>query len=131
KAPVPFATWEMPEYAARFCLTYAGLNVEDIDAVAYSYDPTLATSNDALTANDWEMLRTIYVERAGLFLRSILPGFDPARLRHVSHHVAHAASAYLASPFSSCAVLVADGRGERTSYLAGHAHDGQFDVLAR
>jgi carbamoyltransferase len=48
----------------------------------------------------------------------------------VPHHVAHAASAYLAVPWSECAVLVADGRGERSSYLAAHVREGRLKALA-
>jgi carbamoyltransferase len=38
--------------------------------------------------------------------------------------VAHAASAHLASPYRTSAVLVADGRGERASSLLGRYDDG-------
>ena len=53
----------------------------------------------------------------------------PNRVRFVPHHVAHAASAYLAGPHRNCAVLVLDGRGEATSSLAGHVNDGELRVL--
>ncbi|MEA2501749.1 MAG: carbamoyltransferase, partial [Actinomycetota bacterium] len=119
KTPVPFSTWELPEQSARWCLERAGLEAEDLDAVAYSYDPTEAPVSQDLTANDWEGLRTLYASRAGLFLQTVLPGLDPGRLRFVRHHVAHAASAALAAPWPSCAVMVLDGLGERTPYLAG------------
>jgi carbamoyltransferase len=51
-------------------------------------------------------------------------------VRFVAHHVAHAASAHFAAPYESCAVLVADGRGERGSALLGRAVRGRLDVLA-
>ncbi|HYZ68034.1 MAG TPA: carbamoyltransferase C-terminal domain-containing protein, partial [Mycobacterium sp.] len=79
---------------------------------------------------DWEYLRTMYAERAPRFLQSALPGLDPGVLRYVRHHVAHAASSALASPHPDCAVLVVDGRGERTSMLAGSYRDSKIDVLA-
>ena len=41
KDPVPFSTWELPQQAIEFCLSFAGLSGEDIDAIAYSYDPRL------------------------------------------------------------------------------------------
>jgi len=69
------------------------------------------------------------VRRAPLFLRTALPGLDPQRVAFVRHHVAHAASACLASPFDSSAVMVLDGRGEASSYLAGHARGGDMEVL--
>ncbi|MFO0593118.1 MAG: carbamoyltransferase C-terminal domain-containing protein [Polyangiaceae bacterium] len=131
KSPVPFSTWELPEEAARWCLSRAGLSARDLDAVAYSYDPTLAPPVTAdLTDREWEGMRTLYAQRAPLFLKTILPGLDPAKVRFVPHHVAHAASAYLAGPFPNAAVLVLDGRGERASHLSGHAEDGSLKVLA-
>jgi len=48
----------------------------------------------------------------------------------VPHHVAHAASAGLASPhFDAADVLVLDGRGESASHLAGRYDQGQLEVF--
>jgi carbamoyltransferase len=127
KRPLPFSAWELPELAAAWCLREAGIGPEDVDAVAYSYDPSLvAQSPDG----DWEELRTRYAVRAPLFLATALPGLDPAQVRFVPHHVAHAASAGLASPWRDCAVLVCDGRGEDVSHLAGRYVGGELEVLA-
>jgi carbamoyltransferase len=131
KPPVAFSTWELPEQAMAFCLERAGLAPGDLDAVAYSYDPDLAHQSGAdLTEAEWEGLRTLYVRRAPLFLRTALPGLDPSIVRWVPHHVAHAASATFPSGFDPCAVLVLDGRGERASHLAGSFADGRLDVVA-
>jgi carbamoyltransferase len=131
KDPVPFATWELPEQAARWCLAEAGLEPADLDAVAYSYDPGLAMPvNGDVTAEAWEPLRTLFAARAPRFLQTALPGLDPACVRFVAHHVAHAASAHLASPHRDCSVLVLDGRGERGSHLAGVVRGGELEVLA-
>src|SRR4051795_4221754 len=132
KSPVPFSTWELPEQAMAFCLAEAGLEPADLDAVAYSYDPALAMPAGAdITDAEWEGLRTLYARRAPRFLATALPGLDPARVRSVAHHVAHAASAYLASPHAASAVMVLDGRGERSSYLAGAADGTRFRPLVR
>ncbi|MFP5363193.1 MAG: carbamoyltransferase [Thermoleophilia bacterium] len=132
KEPVPFSTWEMPTQSARWCLEQAGIAPADLDAVAYSYDPDLApVPGEDITADGWEDLRTLYARRAPLFLASALPGLDPARVRFVAHHVAHAASSYLAAPRRSSATLCVDGRGESFSHLAGHARDGDLEILAR
>lgn len=40
---------------------------------------------------------------------------DPQRIHFVSHHAAHAASAFFPSPFESAALLVVDGVGESAS----------------
>jgi carbamoyltransferase len=129
KAPVPFSTWELPLLAARWCLEHGGVAPEDLDVVAYSYDPVLAARSQDVVADEWEGLRTLYVERVPHFLGTALPGVDPGCVRFVPHHSAHAASAYLASPWRDCSVMVLDGRGERTSYLAGRVREGALDVL--
>ena len=131
KPPVPFATWELPERAAAWCLAHAGLVPEELDAVAYSYDPALApAAGPDVTADAWEGLRTLYAERAPRFLHTTMPGLDPACVRFVPHHIAHAASAHLAAPYLRSSVLVLDGRGERASHLAGRSVDGELEVLA-
>src|SRR5918911_2606200 len=130
KACVPFSTWELPEQAIAWCLERGGVAPGDLDAIGYSYDPDLApAAGDDITADEWEGLRTLYVRRAPRFLQTL--GLDPDRVRFVGHHVAHAASAHLAAPFASSAVLVVDGRGESASHLGGHARaDGSLEVLA-
>jgi carbamoyltransferase len=127
KRPVPFSAWEQPELAARWCLERAGLTAADLDAVAYSYVPDLVDGEVA----PWEDTRTTYARRAPQFLASALPGLDPEIVRFVPHHVAHAASTGLAAPFGgNCAVLVADGRGECGSHLAGRYVDHTLTTFA-
>lgn len=139
KRPVPFAAWELPEQAAAWCLSRAGLTAADLDAVAYSFDPGLCRPADQLGLDDpWDWLRQQYAARAPAFLAEALPGLDPAQVRFVAHHVAHAASAGLAAPGPApgspagerCAVLVLDGRGEATSHLAGVYTGGTLRPLA-
>jgi carbamoyltransferase len=129
--PVPFAAWEVPVHAARFCLSAAGLSADDLDAVACSYDPSLApVGSSDVVAGTWEGLRTLYAEHAAGFLATALPGLDRKRVIHVPHHHAHAASACFAAPFRTSAVLVLDGRGERASHLAAQRVDGHLECLA-
>ncbi|WP_282945550.1 carbamoyltransferase family protein [Cellulomonas endometrii] len=131
KRPVPFAAWELPELSMRWCLDVAGLRPEDLDAVAYSFDPALSKPAEELGLTDpWDHLRLMYAEKAPNFLATALPGLDRSRVRFVPHHVAHAASAALASPHPTSSVLVLDGRGERASHLAGRYVDGRLEVLA-
>jgi carbamoyltransferase len=134
KRPVPFSAWELPEKSAAWCLEYAGLEPEDVDYVTYSFDPALAAPAAELGLDDpWDHLRQTYVGETPNFVAEALPGLDPATLRYVPHHIAHAASAALAAPapFRDGSVLVADGRGESTSHLAASYRDGVPEVLAR
>jgi carbamoyltransferase len=130
KTPVPFSTWELPELSARWCLAEAGITAADLDAVAYSYDPSLAPPmTDDIMENGWEGLRTLFAQRAPYFLRTVFPELDPSIFRWVPHHIAHAASAYLAAPMRDSSVLVLDGRGEKASHLAGRSVGGDLDIL--
>src|SRR3954447_2495040 len=131
KRPVPFSAWELPEQSMRWCLAAAGLAPQDLDAVAYGWDPALAKDAADLGLDDpWDHLRTTYAEHFSGFLATALPGVRPGVVRYVPHHVAHAASAALASPFETSSVLVLDGRGERASHLAGRYVGGRLEILA-
>jgi carbamoyltransferase len=133
KRPVPFSAWELPEMSASWCLSTAGIDAASLDAVAYSFDPTLCRSAESLGLVDpWDWLRVEYAKRAPQFLAEVLPGLDPEIVRFVPHHVAHAASAGLAAPRGAggSAVLVLDGRGEVGSHLAGVYHDAQLRQLS-
>ena len=43
KRPIPFSSYELPYNAIDFCLKKAGINLVDIDHIAYSFDPELLT----------------------------------------------------------------------------------------
>ncbi|HZU35558.1 MAG TPA: carbamoyltransferase C-terminal domain-containing protein [Gemmataceae bacterium] len=150
KRPVPFSTWELPSHAIDYCLREAGIQLTDVAHVAYSFDPALllgrwnkqATITLPLepsahpTPEEWQS------SWDPLFLSSIvnaprhLSGGAPHHLRErfrgarpdgpyrwhfVPHHLAHAVSAFHASPFTQAAVLTLDGRGEKatTGYARG------------
>lgn len=146
KPCVPFSTWELPEQAITWMLHEFGVEAADVDAVAYSYDPTLCgplsrdhrlddhpmldTRETRASWDPWEPMRIMFAGRAGEFLASAVPGLR-ADVRHVAHHVAHAASAHRCAPFEGeCAVLVLDGRGETASHLSGDVRGGHMTVLA-
>jgi carbamoyltransferase len=81
----------------------------------------------------WDPLFLSYLVNAPRQLASGAPHHLAARFRgvrpdgpfkwhFVDHHLAHAASAFLPSPFERAAVMTLDGRGEKatTMYLVGH-----------
>ncbi|GHE47472.1 carbamoyltransferase [Streptomyces longispororuber] len=131
KRPLPFSAWELPEQAAAWCLRRAGLRPQDLDAVAYSFDPRLARPADAMGLDDpWDHLRQTYAREAPNFLRTALPGLDPDIVRFVPHHMAHAASGAFAAPDAGASsVLVLDGRGERASHLAARRVGDRLEPL--
>ncbi|WP_019545569.1 carbamoyltransferase family protein [Streptomyces sulphureus] len=131
KRPVPFSAWELPTEAASWCLAEAGLRPEEIDAVAYSFDPSLAEPAADLELDDpWDPLRLTYARQAPEFLCSALPGLTPDQVHFVPHHVAHAASGAFAAPDAErSSVLVVDGRGESASHLAARRRGTVLEPL--
>lgn len=152
KRPVPFSVWELPYNAIDYCLAEAGIELRDVEQVAYSFDPRLLPGSEVDddgghielplepstqpappgAYSPWEPLLRSYVVNAPRQLVDGVPlrlarRFQGARQgesfewRYVPHHLAHAASAFHASPFARAAVMTLDGRGERatTAYFRG------------
>ena len=148
--PIPFSTYELPFHAINYCLQAGGVSLGDIDQVAYSYDPYLLLGerrgNAVITLplepgahpvpEEWEagwdplFLSSIVnaprhlVGGAPHHIKERFHGVyagGPYRWHFVEHHLAHAASAFLPSPFESAVIMTLDGRGERatTSYSLG------------
>ena len=40
KRPLPFSTYELPFHAIDYCLKTAGIHMNDVDRIAYSFDPS-------------------------------------------------------------------------------------------
>src|SRR3712207_6987312 len=66
---------ELPELSAAWCLRHAGVRPEELDAVAYSFDPALmGTPEESGLFDDGDVLRKTYAEKAPDFLAHALPG---------------------------------------------------------
>ncbi len=118
---------ELPELSIAFCLGEAGIGWGDLAAVGYSFDPD-ARLRAALErpdpfarpgswgSEDGERLFHAHNLEAARALRERAP---QAELRLLPHHLCHAASAFLVSPFEEAAVLVVDGVAESDSTWVG------------
>ncbi len=117
-----------PINAINFCLDYAKISVKDIDHVAFYEKPFLK----------FERLLSQHLESFPRTLKTFLsstPSWVNEKLRvirairkkmkydgdimFVEHHLAHAASSYLLSPFRKAAILTVDGVGEWTTTAYG------------
>jgi len=103
KRPIPFSTWELPFHAIDYCLKTAGITLQDVDRIAYSFDPEGITesvyqsafddSADVLNApdvyKDWDTLFLNYVRKAPEQLRDGYPHHLQKRLANggMLHHV--------------------------------------------
>ncbi len=49
KRPLPFTAWELPYHAIDYCLAAAGIDLAEVDHVAYSFDPKLLLEQPSTT----------------------------------------------------------------------------------
>jgi len=129
---------ELPWNAIEHCLARAGIRPSDVDHVGYSLEPRIrlmrnADLPDTPLCPPGDFGSTDGEEaffRSNMRAREILvERFPRARFHFLEHHVCHAASAYLVSPFEEAAVLVADGIGEFNSTWLGVGRGGELRVL--
>jgi carbamoyltransferase len=127
-----------PIASMQYCLRHAGLTLADVDVVAFFWNPgihlqsfnvrqagatrhhseLLASVPNHLLAQypgGWETLGVEYVEQRF----AIRGARKPLTVIYVTHHHAHAASAFFVSPFEEAAILTVDGYGEKTSAFLG------------
>jgi carbamoyltransferase len=138
----------LPVHAIRSCLETAGARLSDIDAVAVPWkywqiglraalalgamarSPQLCRVKGKRSA---ERLRQEWKEL--LFLRRYLShridGTGCPAPVFLDHHLCHAASAMLLSPFERAAVLVVDGASEAHTAMLGEADRDHIRVLSR
>ena len=127
-----------PRQAVEFCLHFAGISAEQLDAVVF-YDKPITKFTRML-----ETYLTVAPRGLTTFPR-VLPGWLGEKLNlrktiraelpglradcpilFTEHHQAHAASAYYPSPFEEAAILTIDGVGEWATTTIGR---GQGDTI--
>jgi len=117
-----------PVNAVRYCLKEANLSIKDIDCICFYEKPFLKF--ERLLYQHIQM----FPYSLPTFIRSVpawineklrVPKIIRKKLRYqgnilfVDHHMAHAASSFLVSPFEEAAILTVDGVGEWTTTALG------------
>jgi len=120
-----------PRQAAHFCLTQAAIQPQDIDLVVLHEKPLLKlerflTSTLRYWPKAWSLFQDGAVNwmKEKLWIRAKIVeelGIGREKVLFVEHHMAHAASAFLSSPFENAAVLTIDGVGEWATATMGTA----------
>ena len=134
-------TAEFPVHAIRYCLQQAAVGPAELDYVGF-YEKPLVKFERILTSTlaTWPrsfgqfrrampvwLRQKLYIKR--LIRKSLGLGRGQPIL-FLDHHLSHAASAFLASPFEEAAVLTADALGEWTTTAVGYARGSEI-VLER
>ena len=110
-----------PLQATNYCLQQGGITVQDVDSVAFYEKPYLKFHRLVMSHLEaWPFSIANFLRTLPPWLsdRLVTPmtvrsetGYD-GDMRFIRHHLSHAASAYLVSPFDEAAIVVSDGVGE-------------------
>lgn len=133
-----------PALAVAEVLRIAGASLQDVDEVAIARDST-ANLRKRLGYVLKNLRKTSRVAGKRLKDRAGLKELDVqlaeacgmpvsalrAPIRRVEHHLAHAASSFLVSPFERAAILSLDGFGDFASALWGVGEGSDIRVLGR
>jgi carbamoyltransferase len=124
---------DFPINAVNFCLQAGNLTIYDIDYIGFYEKPFLKFSRviiSNLRAYPFSLKSFLSTIPVWLQDRLIMPlvfkkelSFE-GKVLFIRHHLSHAASSFLVSPFEEAAILTADGIGEwaTTTYGTGKAN---------
>jgi len=127
-----------PLRAIQSCLEIAGIQANQLDAVAFYEKPLLRFDRAiAQFVHVWPRGRRSFVDTASSWMseRLRLDGILRQELGYRgpiyfgAHHESHAASAFYPSPFEEAAIITVDGVGEWTTNTIGHGRDQTFSLL--
>jgi carbamoyltransferase len=127
-----------PIHAIEYCLKSQGIDIKKIDSIAFYEKPFLK----------FERLMSQHLQTFPKSFKTFLsstPGWVNERFRivkiirkqlkytkdvlFVEHHLAHAASAFLVSPFEKAAILTVDGVGEWSTTTYGLGQGNQIHLM--
>src|SRR5262245_30189701 len=136
-----------PYNALQFCLDRAGIKIGDVEHVSLYWKPwilgrkaaqalkSLVISRDMFRARVDRGVAQVSESYLGMlkYPRMIRRRYGPSdfRFRYLEHHLCHAASAFLVSPFESAAILTLDGTGEATTTLFSHGQGTRIRPMKR
>ncbi|MCX5847933.1 MAG: carbamoyltransferase [Deltaproteobacteria bacterium] len=134
-----------PVNAARFCLEYGGVSIDELDAVAFYDKPFLKFERLLETYyafaprgfKSYLSAMPIWIKEK-LMLKKLIKDemskigpFNRKRtkLLFTDHHLAHAASAFFPSPYSESAIVTIDGVGEWATATIGKGKGHDIEIL--
>ncbi len=137
----------LPVNAIRYCLEVAGVRLADVDGIAVPWKYWVLGRRAALALGAMVRSPTLFrvkgrrgLERLGhewtelaLLAPKLRKRFGAGRYRPVflDHHLCHAASSFLVSPFERAAILVVDGASEAHTAMLAAGEGNAIRVLKR
>ena len=133
---------DFPLNAAKYVLEEAGLQLDQLDAIAFYDKPYLKFERLLETYHGFSpkglksflSAMPVWIKEK-LFMRKMLHdelakiGDGKVRILFPEHHLSHAASAFYPSPFEDAAILTIDGVGEWATTTIGRGNNNQIEIL--
>ncbi|MBI4009980.1 MAG: carbamoyltransferase [Candidatus Aenigmarchaeota archaeon] len=129
-----------PENAINFCLKTAGITSNNLDYVVFHEKPFVKFERLMMTIlGTYPQSSTVFRESMLSWLKDKLwvknTIAEKLRLKNTNkilfsdHHLSHAASAFLCSPFNESAIITADAVGEWTTATIGYGKNNKINLL--
>ena len=128
---------DFPRQAIAFCLSHAGITMQDVEVVAF-YEKPLLKFERLLHSyiHTWPKGLVSFVKAMGSWTKTKLRVEHvirselsyPGQILYVEHHYAHAASAFYCSHFEEAAILTMDGVGEWDTTTVGLGSRNQISL---
>lgn len=128
-----------PARAVKYCLAEAGIEPENLAAVGFYEKPLLKFERILeIAIQNWPKSYNSFMRSIPEWLRSKLwiketikkelAGYE-GEIYFIEHHLSHAASSYLVSPFEDAAIVTIDGVGEWATATIGRAKGKDIEIL--
>jgi carbamoyltransferase len=134
-----------PTHAVQYCLSEAGVQLSDLDAIVFYDKPLLKMERlletyyafspkgllSFLTAIPVWLKEKMFLKRMLYEELFDIQHFDKKKVKLLfpEHHLSHAASAFYPSPFDDAAILTLDGVGEWATASIGHGKGNTLSIL--
>jgi len=127
-----------PEHTIAFCLREGGITIDEVDYIGF-YEKPLVKFNRILESilACWPLSCKAWLKAMPLWLtqrlrigKEIQEKLNTDKdILYCQHHLSHAASAFLVSPFEEAAIITADGVGEWTTTSWGTGRGNEIDMI--
>jgi carbamoyltransferase len=131
----------LPHDSIKYCLKTAGLTMDQVDAVAYFYDPwlefrthlkfRLARAHRDFKRAAFHVVQSTNLLKDHLKTEALLNRHrkTPVKFHWIGHSYTHAAAAFFCSPFEEALILSVDARGERDSCSAAVGEGNRLRMI--
>ena len=135
KSAEPHTAHILPLKAIAFCLHRANLTLEELDKIAFSFEPKIREKYFQLDpisvpggwgSQEGEDKFRHCLQQVPVSIANALGEGAEEKIVYVPHHLAHAASSFFTSGFAQAAFLTIDGIAENASTMLGIARGNKL-----